>query len=133
VSAVVSVAGLMFEPNYFRNLNKKVYDERLNYGIAARKKYEKFKTIDYLKNIDPKSTEVALPWAGSYQYYSKYAPKKWKNRTASMFWEPFLKFNVFEGSEAIEAPTLFIHSKKALFPSQVDRLQSTLLGEKKAV
>jgi hypothetical protein len=79
-------------------------------GKAARVKYEATGQVDYMTNVEPTNPNVAMPGQEAYDYYgtSRGTRPGWVNRSAVMFFEPFLQFNAIDAGKEIEASTLVI-------------------------
>ncbi|MBC8123767.1 MAG: alpha/beta hydrolase [Gemmatimonadaceae bacterium] len=123
LAALVTVAGFYHDPAVMQQWLGENYRARLELGKAARIKYETTGTVDYMTNVDPADPKVAMPGAEAYEYYgtARGAQPNWVNRSAVMFFEPFLQFNAIEAGAQIKAPTLVVHSDAALVPEGARR------------
>ena len=123
INALVTVAGFYHDPQVMRQWLGENYEARLNMGRQARIKYEKTGQVDYMTNVDPKNLNVAMPGHEAYDYYGTQRGLRsgWVNRSAVMFFEPFLQFNAIDAGRDIKAPTLVIHSDTALVPDGARR------------
>jgi len=134
LKALVTVAGFYHDPAVFRSWLGENYDARVALGRAARVKYETTGVVDYVKNVstDPKE-ELAMPGQEAYDYYGtrRNPGARWANRTATMFFEPFLQFNSIDSAAKITAATMVIHSDTALVPEGARRFYGNLPGEKR--
>lgn len=128
INALVTVAGFYHDPQVMRQWLGENYEARLQMGRAARIKYEKTGQVDYMTNVDPKDLNVAMPGREAYEYYgtSRGARPGWANRSAVMFFEPFLQFNAIDAGREIKAPTLVIHSDTALVPDGARRFFTSI-------
>jgi fermentation-respiration switch protein FrsA (DUF1100 family) len=123
IRSLVTIAGFYHDPQVMRQWLGKNYEARLKMGRDARIKYEKTGQVDYMTNIDPKNPNVAMPGQEAYEYYgtSRGTQPGWVNRSATMFFEPFLQFNAIDAGRDIKASTLVIHSDTALVPDGARR------------
>lgn len=133
IKSLVTVAGFYHDPQVMRQWLGKNYEARLQMGIAARHKYETTGQVDYMTNVDPKNLNVAMPGEEAYEYYGTTRGTRpgWVNRSAVMFFEPFLQFNAIDAGREIKAPTLVIHSDKALVPDGARRFFASIPTTKK--
>jgi uncharacterized protein len=123
INALVTIAGFYHDPQVMRQWLGENYEARLNMGKQARVKFEKTGQVDYMTNVDPKNLNVAMPGQEAYDYYgtNRGSHPSWVNRSAVMFFEPFLQFNAIDAGRDIKAPTLVIHSDTALVPDGARR------------
>jgi uncharacterized protein len=123
INALVTVAGFYHDPQVMRQWLGENYEARLKMGKEARIKYEKTGQVDYMTNVDPKNQNVAMPGQEAYEYYGtdRGPSSGWVNRSAVMFFEPFLQFNAIDAGRDIKTPTLVIHSDTALVPDGARR------------
>jgi dienelactone hydrolase len=134
LKALVTVAGFYHDPAVFRTWLGANYDARVALGRAARIKYETTGVVDYMKNVSTNaSEELAMPGQEAFDYYgtSRNNGARWANRSATMFFEPFLQFNSIDSGASIRAATMVIHSDTALVPAGARRFYESLPGEKK--
>jgi dienelactone hydrolase len=134
LGALVTIAGFYHDPSVFRTWLGEKYDARVSLGRAARVKYETTGVVDYMKNVsEDASEELAMPGQEAYDYYgtARNTGARWVNRSATMFFEPFLQFNAIDSGKAIAAPTLVIHSDTALVPEGARRFYESLGGDKR--
>jgi fermentation-respiration switch protein FrsA (DUF1100 family) len=77
--------------------------------------------------------ELAMPGQEAFDYYGtgRNGGARWANRSATMFFEPFLQFNSIDSGASIKAATMVIHSDTALVPEGARRFYESLPGEKK--
>ena len=132
LGALVTVAGFYHDPDVMKQWLGKNYQARLEMGKAARMQYESRGTVDYMTNVDPIRSNVAMPGAEAYEYYGTgrgLAPN-WVNRSAVMFFEPFLQFNAIDAGKHIKSPTLVIHSDAALVPDGARRFYRSVPAKK---
>ncbi len=134
VKALVTVAGFYHDPAVFRTWLGANYDARVALGRAARERYEATGQVDYMRNVstDP-GEELAMPGREAFDYYgtARNRGARWNNRSATMFFEPFLQFNSIDSGARIAAPTLVIHSDAALVPDGARRFHASLPGQKR--
>lgn len=128
INALVTVAGFYHDPQVMRQWLGKNYSARLQMGRSARIKYEKTGQVDYMTNVATTQSNVAMPGQEAYEYYgtSRGARPGWVNRSAVMFFEPFLQFNAIDAGREIKAPTLVIHSDTALVPDGARRFFTSI-------
>ncbi|MBE9104208.1 alpha/beta hydrolase [Nostoc cf. edaphicum LEGE 07299] len=133
INALVTVAGFYHDPQVMRQWLGDNYQARLEMGKAALIKYENTGKVDYMTNVDPKNTKVAMPGQEAYDYYgtSRGVRPGWVNRSAVMFFEPFLQFNAIDSGHEIKAPTLVIHSDTALVPDGARRFFKSINSNQK--
>jgi dienelactone hydrolase len=134
LKALVTIAGFYHDPAVFRSWLGANYDARVALGRAARIKYEATGEVDYMKNVSTAAgEELAMPGQEAYDYYgtARNTGARWANRSATMFFEPFLQFNSIDSGARIEAATMVIHSDTALVPEGAKRFYGSLPGEKK--
>ena len=134
LKALVTIAGFYHDPAVFRQWLGANYDARVALGRAARVKYETTGEIDYMKNVATDANEeLAMPGQEAYDYYGtgRNTGQRWANRSATMFFEPFLQFNSIDSGPKIKAATMVIHSDAALVPEGARRFYGSLPGEKK--
>lgn len=134
LKALVTVAGFYHDPAVFRSWLGANYDARVALGRAARIKYETTGQVDYMKNVSGDANEeLAMPGQEAFEYYGtgRNTGARWANRSATMFFEPFLQFNSIDSGAAIKAPTLVIHSDEALVPEGAKRFFASLPSKKK--
>jgi hypothetical protein len=132
LGAVVTIAGFYHDPAVFRRWLGANYDARVALGRAAREKYEATGVVDYMKNVSTDLVEeLAMPGREAFDYYgtARNRGARWNNRSATMFFEPFLGFNSIDSGARITAPTLVIHSDAALVPDGARRFHASLPGE----
>ncbi len=133
VKALVTIAGFYHDPAVFRSWLGANYDARVALGRAAREKYERTGEDDYMTNVSlDEGAELAMPGREAYDYYgtARNTGARWANRSATMFFEPFLQFNSIDSGPEIDAATLVIHSDAALVPEGARRFHASLPGEK---
>lgn len=134
IRAVAIVAGNLMNPENQKDKFGAGYDKLLQLGKDAKIKYEQTGIVDYVPNIpdSPSDYKFGMPFHGSSEVYGQYLNDKntrWKNRSAAMFWEPFLQFDVLKDAEKIQIPTVIFHSN--LGQTDVARqLFSKIRGEK---
>lgn len=128
INSLVTIAGFYHDPQVMGQWLGENYEARLQMGKAARIKYETTGQVDYMTNVAPKDLNVAMPGQEAYEYYgtSRGTRPGWVNRSAVMFFEPFLQFNAIDAGREIEAPTLVIHSDKALVPDGARRFFASI-------
>ncbi len=133
IKSLVTVAGFYHDPQVMREWLGENYQARLEMGKAARIKYETTGQVDYLTNVEQNNLNVAMPGQEAYDYYgtSRGSRPGWVNRSAVMFFEPFLQFNAIDSGKEIEAPTLVIHSDTALVPDGARRFFASLPATQK--
>lgn len=133
INAIVTVAGFYHDPQVMRQWLGDNYEARLKMGKEARIKYEKTGKVDYMTNVDPKNQNVAMPGQEAYDYYgtNRGSQPGWVNRSAVMFFEPFLQFNAIDAGREIKAPTLVIHSDTALVPDGARRFFNSIPNNQK--
>ncbi len=133
IKSLVTVAGFYHDPQVMRQWLGENYEARLQMGKAARIKYETTGQVDYMTNVEPTNPNVAMPGQEAYDYYgtSRGTRPGWVNRSAVMFFEPFLQFNAIDAGKEIEAPTLVIHSDTALVPDGARRFFASLPASQK--
>ncbi|KYC42448.1 hypothetical protein WA1_21015 [Scytonema hofmannii PCC 7110] len=133
INALVTVAGFYHDPQVMRQWLGDRYEARVKMGREARIRYEKTGQIDYMTNVDPKNQNVAMPGQEAYDYYgtSRGSQPGWVNRSAVMFFEPFLQFNAINAGRNIKAPTLVIHSDTALVPDGARRFFNSIPTKQK--
>ncbi|MBD2022674.1 alpha/beta hydrolase [Leptolyngbya sp. FACHB-36] len=133
INALVTVAGFYHDPEVMRQWLGKNYEARLQMGREARSKYEQTGQVDYMKNVDPKDLNTAMPGQEAYDYYGtdRGAQPGWVNRSAVMFFEPFLQFNAIDSGRDIKAPALVIHSDTALVPDGARRFFQSIPTQQK--
>ena len=133
IKSLVTVAGFYHDPQVMREWLGENYEARLEMGKAARIKYETTGQVDYLTNVEQNNLNVAMPGQEAYDYYgtSRGRSSGWMNRSAVMFFEPFLQFNAIDSGKEIEAPTLVIHSDTALVPDGARRFFASLPASQK--
>ena len=133
IKSLVTVAGFYHDPQVMREWLGENYQARLEMGKAARIKYETTGQVDYLTNVEQNNLNVAMPGQEAYDYYgtSRGSSPGWVNRSAVMFFEPFLQFNAIDSGKEIEAPTLVIHSDTALVPDGARRFFASLPATQK--
>jgi fermentation-respiration switch protein FrsA (DUF1100 family) len=73
-----------------------------------------------------------MPGQEAYDYYGtgRNTGARWVNRSATMFFEPFLQFNSIDSGARIQAATMVIHSDAALVPDGARRFHASLPGTK---
>lgn len=128
INALVTIAGFYHDPQVMRQWLGENYEARLQMGRTARIKYETTGQVDYMTNVAPFDSNVAMPGQEAYEYYgtSRGARRGWVNRSAVMFFEPFLQFNAIDAGREIKAPTLVIHSDTALVPDGARRFFASI-------
>ena len=133
INALVTVAGFYHDPQVMRQWLGQNYEARLEMGKQARINYEKTGKVDYMTNVDPKNQNVAMAGQEAYDYYGTNRGSRtgWVNRSAVMFFEPFLQFNAIDAGRDIKAPTLVIHSDKALVPEGARRFFNSIPSNQK--
>jgi fermentation-respiration switch protein FrsA (DUF1100 family) len=134
IKALVTIAGFYHDPAVFRSWLGASYDARVALGRAARIKYETTGQVDYMTNVSTNANEeLAMPGQEAFDYYgtARNTGARWANRSATMFFEPFLQFNSIDSGSRIQAATLVIHSDAALVPDGARRFYASLPGEKK--
>jgi uncharacterized protein len=133
INALVTVAGFYHDPQVMRQWLGDNYEARVKMGREARIKYEKTGLVDYMTNVEPKNQNVAMPGQEAYDYYgtSRGSQPGWINRSAVMFFEPFLQFNAINAGRDIKAPTLVIHSDTALVPNGARRFFDSISTKQK--
>lgn len=133
VKALVTIAGFYHDPAVFKAWLGDKYDARVELGRAARAKYEATGVVDFMTNVstDP-DAELAMPGMEAYEYYgtARNTGARWANRSATMFFEPFLQFNSIDSGREVGAATLVIHSDAALVPEGAKRFHASLPGKK---
>jgi hypothetical protein len=90
--------------------------------------------VDYMKNVSTDANEeLAMPGQEAFEYYgtSRNTGVRWANRSAKMFFEPFLQFNSIDSGASINAATVVIHSDTALVPEGARRFHESLPGAKR--
>jgi fermentation-respiration switch protein FrsA (DUF1100 family) len=134
LKALVTIAGFYHDPAVFRSWLGANYDARVALGRTARIKYETTGEVDYMKNVsEDAGEELAMPGQEAFDYYgtSRNSGARWANRSATMFFEPFLQFNSIDAGASIKVATMVIHSDAALVPEGARRFFESLPGEKK--
>ena len=133
VKSLVTIAGFYHDPAVFRAWLGPNYDARVELGRQARIKYEMTGVVDYMKNVSSSTAEeLAMPGQEAYDYYGtgRNTGAHWVNRSATMFFEPFLQFNSIDSGARIQAATMVIHSDAALVPDGARRFHASLPGTK---
>lgn len=135
INALVTVAGFYHDPQVMRQWLGDNYEARLKLGKEARIKYEKTGQVDYMTNVDSKNQNVAMPGQEAYDYYGtkRGSQPGWVNRSAVMFFEPFLQFNAIDAGREIKASTLVIHSDTALVPDGARRFFKSIPNNQKSL
>lgn len=134
LKALVTVAGFYHDPAVFRSWLGVNYNARIELGRKARVKYETTGRIDYIQNVsNDANAELAMPGQEAFDYYGtgRNTGARWANRSATMFFEPFLQFNSIDSGPQIEAATMVIHSDAALVPEGARRFYESLPGQKR--
>lgn len=134
VSAVATVAGFFSEPTLLPTLfggDDKVAQRRKK-GREALELYETTGEITLVPAYSPTNQEAAS--VNESLYYMDQARgggvRPWKNTFAVASWEPWLDFDPVSQAPHVKAPTLIVHSEKAAFPQQAQKVHELLSGPK---
>lgn len=134
VSAVATVAGFFSEPALLPLLfggDEKVAQRRKK-GREALELYETTGEIKLVPAYSPTYQEAAS--VSDSPYYTDQARgggvRFWKNAFAVASWEPWLDFDPVSQAPRVKAPTPVVHSEKAAFPKQAQKLYDLLSGLK---
>lgn len=134
VSAVATVAGFFSEPALLPMLfggDEKVAQRREK-GRRALELYETTGEIELVPAYSPTNQEAAS--VSDSPYYMDQTRgggvRSWKNAFAVASWEPWLDFDPVSQAPHVKAPTLIVHSEKAAFPKQAQKVHELLSGPK---
>jgi uncharacterized protein len=110
---------------------EKGVNDRLERGRAARAKYERTGTVDFVTAASPSDTTAAM--YGDFPYYfdpSRGAVKAWENKMAVMSWTDWLEFDAVGIAPKLKTPTLLVHSDLAAVPDGARAFHAGLTGPK---
>ena len=136
VRALVTVAGFFSEPALIPTLfGAEGVETRQTSGRQARELYEKTGEIELIRAYHP--TEPAASKSPSDSYYIDQTRgggvRTWRNDFAVMGWKAWLGFDPVAKASKVKVPTLMVHSEKAAFPKQAEKVFGLLAGPKEEV
>lgn len=107
---------------------------RIEAGRAARERFERTGTVDYVPAYDPDDPNAAMFF--QLDYYAapeRGAVPQWSNRFATMSWVDWFAFDALSAAARVNVPTLMVHSDGAALPANALRFHDRLTGSKRLV
>jgi len=134
VSAVATVAGFFSEPALVPMLfgGEEKVEQRRKKGREALELYETSGEIKLVPAYSPTNQEAAS--VSESPYYMDQSRgggvRAWRNAFAVTSWESWLDFDPVSKAPYVKAPALIVHSEKAAFPKQAQKVYELLSGPK---
>jgi hypothetical protein len=103
---------------------------RVERGLAAENKWHATGVVDTIPAVAPDGGDVAMPLREAYEFYgtARGAHPNYANRYAVQSFAYTIPFDAIGLAARIRAPTLIVHSEKALAPSLARKFIAGLGG-----
>ncbi len=132
VKAWGAVAGFFHDNSKQRQWMGDKYEAAVTRAVAAREQFERTGEVERIPAVGLEG-EVAMPLREAYDYYGteRGAVDNYTNSFAVMSREHTLPWDAQGAASEITAPTLMIHSEKALAPALARSFFAALAGPKR--
>lgn len=132
VKAFAGVAGFFHDNAMQRAWMGAGYDAAVAEGRAAREQYEATGVAETIPAVGQGDQKVAMPLAEAFTYYGtpRGAVPNYVNAFAVMSREHTLPYDAQAYAAKLTAPTLIVHSDRALAPALARAFHAALPGEK---
>lgn len=105
--------------------------ERIAAGEAARERFERTGSVDYVPAQNATDETAAMPMAMDfYENPERGAIPEWPNRFAVMAWPEWLDFDPIALASRLHTPTLLVHSEDGAIPDGARRFHAELAADK---